>query len=46
VTVNSVLPGPTRPEGVEEFLQAAAKHDGTPVEEAAAAMRDGSGPAV
>jgi len=36
VTVNSVLPGPTRSEGVEEFLQAMAEQAGTSVEEMAA----------
>lgn len=35
VTVNSVLPGPTRSEGVEEFLQAIARQTGTSVEETA-----------
>jgi NAD(P)-dependent dehydrogenase (short-subunit alcohol dehydrogenase family) len=29
VTVNSVLPGPTRSEGVEQFLQDLAKTQGT-----------------
>jgi NAD(P)-dependent dehydrogenase (short-subunit alcohol dehydrogenase family) len=29
VTVNSVLPGPTRSEGVEQFVQDLAKHHGT-----------------
>jgi NAD(P)-dependent dehydrogenase (short-subunit alcohol dehydrogenase family) len=29
VTVNSVLPGPTRSEGVEQFVQDLAKHQGT-----------------
>jgi NAD(P)-dependent dehydrogenase (short-subunit alcohol dehydrogenase family) len=29
VTVNSVLPGPTRSDGVEDFLQAMAKQSGT-----------------
>ena len=32
VTVNSVLPGPTRSEGVEDFLQALAKKAGTSIE--------------
>jgi len=32
VTVNAVLPGPTRSEGVETFLQDMAKRDGTDVE--------------
>jgi NAD(P)-dependent dehydrogenase (short-subunit alcohol dehydrogenase family) len=32
VTVNAVLPGPTRSEGVEIFLQDMAKRDGTDVE--------------
>jgi NAD(P)-dependent dehydrogenase (short-subunit alcohol dehydrogenase family) len=36
VTVNAVLPGPTRSEGVEEILQALAKQAGQPVEEMAA----------
>jgi NAD(P)-dependent dehydrogenase (short-subunit alcohol dehydrogenase family) len=36
VTVNAVLPGPTRSEGVEAFLQAMAKQAGRPVEEMAA----------
>jgi NAD(P)-dependent dehydrogenase (short-subunit alcohol dehydrogenase family) len=36
VTVNSVLPGPTRSEGVEEFLKSLAAKDGKPVEEFAA----------
>jgi len=29
VTVNSVLPGPTRSEGVEQFVQDMAKGQGT-----------------
>jgi NAD(P)-dependent dehydrogenase (short-subunit alcohol dehydrogenase family) len=32
VTVNSVLPGPTRSDGVEDFLQAMAKQTGTSAE--------------
>jgi len=32
VTVNSVLPGPTRSDGVEEFLQAMARQSGTSVD--------------
>lgn len=32
VTVNAVLPGPTRSEGVEVFLRGMAKRDGTDVE--------------
>jgi NAD(P)-dependent dehydrogenase (short-subunit alcohol dehydrogenase family) len=36
VTVNSVLPGPTRSDGVEDFLQAMAKSAGTSVDEMAA----------
>ena len=35
VTVNAVLPGPTRSEGVEEFLQAMAKQAGKPVDDMA-----------
>jgi len=35
VTVNSVLPGPTRSEGVEDFLQAMAEQAGSSVEEMA-----------
>ncbi|MDR3467976.1 MAG: SDR family NAD(P)-dependent oxidoreductase [Xanthobacteraceae bacterium] len=38
VTVNSVLPGPTRSEGVEEFLKAMAARDGVSVDEAAASF--------
>lgn len=38
VTVNSVLPGPTRSEGVEEFLAAMAKRAGQTVEAAAASF--------
>lgn len=36
VTVNAVLPGPTRSDGVEEFLGAMAKQEGTTVEDMAA----------
>jgi NAD(P)-dependent dehydrogenase (short-subunit alcohol dehydrogenase family) len=36
VTVNSVLPGPTRSDGVEDFLQAMAKQTGTSPEVLAA----------
>jgi len=36
VTVNSVLPGPTRSEGVEAFLQAMARQTGQPVDVLAA----------
>jgi NAD(P)-dependent dehydrogenase (short-subunit alcohol dehydrogenase family) len=36
VTVNSVLPGPTRSEGVEEFLAAMARDAGVSVDEMAA----------
>jgi NAD(P)-dependent dehydrogenase (short-subunit alcohol dehydrogenase family) len=32
VTVNSVLPGPTRSDGVEQFLQARARQTGTSIE--------------
>ena len=35
VTVNAVLPGPTRSEGVEDFLRAMAKQTGASVEDAA-----------
>jgi NAD(P)-dependent dehydrogenase (short-subunit alcohol dehydrogenase family) len=35
VTVNSVLPGPTRSEGVEDFLQAMAKSSGQSADEMA-----------
>jgi NAD(P)-dependent dehydrogenase (short-subunit alcohol dehydrogenase family) len=35
VTVNAVLPGPTRSEGVEDFLQAIARQTGASVEETA-----------
>ena len=35
VTVNSVLPGPTMPEGVETFVQDIARQNGQSVEEAA-----------
>ncbi len=35
VTVNSVLPGPTRSEGVEEFLITMAKEAGVSVDEMA-----------
>jgi NAD(P)-dependent dehydrogenase (short-subunit alcohol dehydrogenase family) len=38
VTVNSVLPGPTRSEGVETFLAAIAKQSGQSVEAAAASF--------
>jgi NAD(P)-dependent dehydrogenase (short-subunit alcohol dehydrogenase family) len=38
VTVNAVLPGPTRSEGVEGFLQAQAKRDGITVDEAGARL--------
>jgi NAD(P)-dependent dehydrogenase (short-subunit alcohol dehydrogenase family) len=38
VTVNSVLPGPTRSDGVEGFLDAMAKRAGKPVDEMAAAF--------
>jgi NAD(P)-dependent dehydrogenase (short-subunit alcohol dehydrogenase family) len=33
VTVNAVLPGPTRSEGVEQFLQGLSRQKGVPVEE-------------
>ncbi len=36
VTVNAVLPGPTRSEGVEEFLQAMAEQAGMSIDEMAA----------
>lgn len=36
VTVNAVLPGPTRSEGVEDFLASMAKQDGRTVDEMAA----------
>ncbi len=36
VTVNAVLPGPTRSEGVEEFLQAMAERAGVSIDEMAA----------
>jgi NAD(P)-dependent dehydrogenase (short-subunit alcohol dehydrogenase family) len=36
VTVNSVLPGPTRSEGVDDFLQAVARQSGASVEATAA----------
>jgi NAD(P)-dependent dehydrogenase (short-subunit alcohol dehydrogenase family) len=36
VTVNSVLPGPTMSEGIENVLEAAAKRSGQSVEEIAA----------
>lgn len=36
VTVNAVLPGPTRSDGVEEFLGAMAKQEGVSVEDMAA----------
>jgi NAD(P)-dependent dehydrogenase (short-subunit alcohol dehydrogenase family) len=35
VTVNSVLPGPTRSDGVEDFLQAMAKQEGKSADEMA-----------
>jgi len=38
VTVNSILPGPTRSEGVEEFLAAMAANSGQSVDEAAASF--------
>jgi NAD(P)-dependent dehydrogenase (short-subunit alcohol dehydrogenase family) len=38
VTVNSVLPGPTRSDGVEDFLAAMAKSDGVSVDEMAASF--------
>lgn len=38
VTVNSVLPGPTRSDGVEAFLEAMAKRSGKPIDEMAAAF--------
>jgi NAD(P)-dependent dehydrogenase (short-subunit alcohol dehydrogenase family) len=38
VTVNSILPGPTRSEGVEEFLKAMAAESGQGVEQAAASF--------
>ncbi len=38
VTVNSVLPGPTRSDGVEDFLAAMAKGDGMTVDEMAASF--------
>jgi len=38
VTVNSVLPGPTRSDGVEDFLEAMAKGAGMPVDEMAASF--------
>jgi NAD(P)-dependent dehydrogenase (short-subunit alcohol dehydrogenase family) len=38
VTVNSVLPGPTRSEGVEAFLESMAEQTGTPVEEMASSF--------
>jgi NAD(P)-dependent dehydrogenase (short-subunit alcohol dehydrogenase family) len=38
VTVNAVLPGPTRSEGAEEFLQAMAERAGTSIDEMAAAF--------
>lgn len=38
VTVNSILPGPTRTEGVEEFLKAMAARSGQSVEDAAASF--------
>lgn len=36
VTVNSVLPGPTRSDGAEQFLQAMAKHTGVSADDIAA----------
>jgi NAD(P)-dependent dehydrogenase (short-subunit alcohol dehydrogenase family) len=36
VTVNAVLPGPTRSDGVETFLQAMAQKDGVSTDEMAA----------
>src|ERR1700730_6339506 len=36
VTVNSVLPGPTRSDGVQAFLETMAKRSGKPVDEIAA----------
>lgn len=38
VTVNAVLPGPTRSEGVETFLEAMAAREGKSVDEAAASF--------
>ena len=38
VTVNSVLPGPTLSEGVRAMMEAQARKDGTPVEDAADAF--------
>jgi NAD(P)-dependent dehydrogenase (short-subunit alcohol dehydrogenase family) len=38
VTVNAVLPGPTRSEGVEEMLRSLAKQAGTSVEDTAASF--------
>jgi NAD(P)-dependent dehydrogenase (short-subunit alcohol dehydrogenase family) len=38
VTVNAVLPGPTRSEGVEAFLEAMAAREGKSVDEAAASF--------
>ena len=38
VTVNSVLPGPTRTDGVEDFLQAMAKQAGTTADDEATAF--------
>jgi len=38
VTVNAVLPGPTRSEGVETFLEAIAAREGKSVDEAAASF--------
>ena len=36
VTVNAVLPGPTRSDGVEAFLKAMADKEGKPVDQLAA----------
>jgi NAD(P)-dependent dehydrogenase (short-subunit alcohol dehydrogenase family) len=38
VTVNSVLPGPTRTEGVEDVLRHAGRRAGRPVDEAGARL--------
>jgi NAD(P)-dependent dehydrogenase (short-subunit alcohol dehydrogenase family) len=40
VTVNAVLPGPTRSDGVEGFLEAMAKQNGVTVDEMAASFID------
>ncbi len=45
VTVNSVLPGPTRSEGVEEFLKAMADASGKSVDEMAATFVQSHRPA-